>query len=131
MQINNPSDNREKAITAMIETWLQSPLITCASCGKVLLEAEMCCSNPQPMTNKEILSETAKVNQANKETRANVYGSTKDKSQRWLLSLPPGLYHFLNNTFKKRYNETLFNEKYDGLWFAKRFRRIFTVAEVI
>ena len=93
-------------------------VLHCKHCGA---EIWQCCDNPQIGTNKDHTYALIRQNKEVTKDNLNQYGSTKDKSLRFGLSLPPRLYHDLNKYFKSMYQQSLFEEKKDLHTFMKRF----------
>jgi len=125
--------SREDAIHALINMWLKDPLRKCGWCGALYNPLTFpCCEKPFIATNFDIMRQFYKELQMTKETRKNDFASTgKDKKMRWKLSFPPSLLSFLTASFKRLYDEELFNDQYTTTWFAKKFKKAFTVPERI
>lgn len=123
--------NREDAIHALINVWLKDKTRRCGWCGAVhkFPPTVPCCEQPFIATNLEIMEQFHNELKRDRQTRLNEFASTKAKRLRWTLSFPPGLLQFLQLTFKVLYKEELFNNKYNLAWFARKFRRYFTVPE--
>lgn len=113
--------NRKEAVKALINTWLKFPGHVCATCGEDYIEGMPCCENPVVGTNQEALECFLKEMKIMRETRENCYGSNKDKTLRIGVSIPSNLYHFLDKSMKRLYEERLFTEKHGMQWFAKNF----------
>lgn len=120
--------NREDAIHALINTWLNDPTQHCGWCGATFNPAEYpCCEQPFVANNKVIFKQFIKELQMDRDTLSNKYGSNKSKNLRWTLKFPPGLLSFLEQTFRRMYDEPLFTKEYDINWFAKKFYKYFSV----
>jgi hypothetical protein len=125
--------SREDAIRALINTWLKDPALRCGWCGVEYNKlTHPCCEQPFIGTNFDILKQFQDEMAISRNTRKNEFAATdKSKRMRWKLSFPPSLLEFLTITFKRMYNENLFNDKYGTTWFARKFRKYFTVPERI
>ena len=128
--------NREDAIHALINTWLKDERRWCLSCNKDfdILDWQYsgpCCVDAYLTTNSLVMKHFIKEVDITKSQNLDEYGSTKDKSMRHLLKFPPGLLQFLEISMQILYNEKLFTEEYDQVWFAKHFGKYFCVAEKI
>lgn len=114
--------NRADAIKALINTWLKFPMKSCATCGVDYMPGEpMCCEAPVICTNQVALEYFFKDLREVRETRLNCYGSNKDKTMRLGVSIPAGLYTFLDMSMNKMYGQKLFDDKHNTVWFAKNF----------
>jgi hypothetical protein len=123
---------REDAIHALINIWLKDQTKKCGWCGQVYNAMfHPCCEQPFIGTNLDIFEQFYREIKSNRDSRKNEYASTDNKSMRWKLSFPPSLLQWLTKTFKELYNEELFNSKYGTTWFAKKFRKYFTMPERI
>lgn len=124
--------DREKAYRALINEWLKDKRKYCNNCDdEFILEFMPCCEDPQISNNSGHTTAVIQVIKMIKETRDNKFASTKDKSIRWGVSLPPRLYRFLDNYEKKlEEGNRLFKTNEDMRWFAKTFP-VFAVAEKI
>lgn len=123
---------REKAIRVLINVWLRDQKMSCAYCGreKDFNRCEDCRGVDVPLaTNKQILNGFTEELTTLRETRKNKYASTEKKDLRFALSMPVGLYNFLDRAFKRIYNESLFTKEYDVNWFLKKFGRYFGVPQ--
>lgn len=134
--------SREDAIRALINFWLRDPSISCGSCGsaqsvlnlKVKEDGNVvyeCCDNVFLGDNKSHFEHFRKELRETRETRSNKYASQKDKSMRLAIQMPPALLLFLEHSFRRLYKEELFTKKYNVIWFAKKFRKEFSVPEEI
>lgn len=61
----------------------------------------------------------------------NEFASTRNKTLRQVLQFPPTLCEFLDMSMRRLYNERLFNEEYNQIWFAKKFGKYFCVPKKI
>jgi len=121
---------REDAIHALINTWLKDPTIKCGWCGTEYHPNSFpCCDKPFIGTNLEIFRQFYEQLKRDRDSRKNIFASNDGKNMRWKLSFPPGLFEWLTHTFKKMYGEELFNSRYTTSWFAKKFRKYFTIPE--
>lgn len=124
--------NREDAIHALINTWLNDPTVHCGWCGEKFNPAEYpCCEQPFVADNKTIFKQFHKELQMDRDNLTNKYGSNVSKNLRWTLKFPPGLLSFLEQSFLRMYDEPLFTKEYDINWFAKKFHRYFSVPKEI
>jgi hypothetical protein len=124
--------NREDAIHALINTWLKDTTLRCGWCGQRYYKYLMpCCEKPFIGTNLDIFQQFYTQLKEDRDTRRNEFASTKCKTMRWKLSFPPGLLEWLDKSFETTYSEKLFNEKYTANWFARKFKKYFTVPERI
>jgi hypothetical protein len=121
---------RKQAIQSMINMWLKTEVMTCATCGEPYVEGVSCCDFPVIGNNVDTLKIFLKELKKIKETRANKFASNKDKSLRFGVSMPVNLYNFLDKAMRKLYNERLFNDTHGTVWFAKNFPQ-FCVPEEI
>jgi hypothetical protein len=126
--------NREDAIHALINTWLKDPTKSCAYCGKGynyerFMAEGPCCEQPLINTNHEHMKLFQQELEVIRQTRKNKYGSNDDKTMRMGLSIPAGLYVFLDKAMIKNYGERLFTKEYDANWFMKKFGKHFQVPE--
>lgn len=120
--------SREDAIHALINTWLKDPAHRCGWCQEEYKpELFPCCEKPYIANNAAIFKQFIKEKQLSADTRANDTATNKDKSMRWALSFPPGLLKYLTLAFKTLYNEELFTEQHNVEWFARKFRKYFTI----
>jgi hypothetical protein len=123
---------REDAIHALINVWLKDPRKKCGWCGTLYHPAIMpCCEQPFIGTNLDIFDQFYRELKKDRATRRNVYASSDSKEMRWKLKFPPSLLQFLTSMFRKQYDEELFNDKYSTNWFAKKFRKYFTVPDIV
>lgn len=119
------TSDKEIAFRAIINVWLKDKTRYCAQCGK--LETEMvdgvCCEDQRVGTNWEVCQAIIRQNKDIRDTRSNDYASTKDKSLRFGVSIPPSLYYTLNSWKKGNNHKGLFDEKGEMEWFAKTFKQ--------
>lgn len=126
--------SREEAILALINLWLKDTKMSCVYCGKQdnFQDCQDCGGVEPPLgNNKQILKGFTEELNHIRSTRKNRFASTQDKSMRFGLSMPVGLYNFLIRSFRRMYNEDLFSEEYDINWFMKKFGKYFAVPEEI
>ena len=117
------TDNKWTLARAFINLWLKDKSKYCNNCGaEYKKELYPCCENPYLSTNWEITQQVIKQNKEIRKTRLNDLASTKNKTLRWGVSLPPKLYHDLNCYFKQGANESLFKNRDDVREFAKEFK---------
>lgn len=120
--------NREDAIHALINTWLNDPTVHCGWCGARFDPAEYpCCEQPFVADNKVIFKQFQRELQMDRDQLTNKFGSNSNKTMRWTLKFPPGLLSFLEKSFYRMYEEPLFTKEYDMNWFAKKFHKYFSV----
>lgn len=124
--------SREDAIHALINTWLKDARKKCGWCGAFYDPLSFpCCEKPFIACNFDIMKQFYDELQEERKIRRNDFASNKKKNMRWTLSFPPSLLAFLTHSFRVLYNEELFNDKYPITWFAKKFRKTFTMPERI
>lgn len=134
--------SREDAIRALINFWLKDPSISCGNCGshqsisnfKILDDGTaiyQCCDNMSLGDNRAHFEQFQKEIREVRETRSNKHASNPTKAMRLALQIPPSLLIFLEKSFFKLYQEQLFTKKYNVVWFAKKFRKEFSVPEEI
>lgn len=134
--------SREDAIRALINFWLKDPSISCGSCGAAKSPINLkvdsnnnvyyeCCENVFLGDNYSHFLHFREELKKTRETRSNKFASQKDKSMRLAIQIPPSLLLFLENSFRKLYKEELFNKKYNVIWFAKKFKKEFSVPQEI
>ena len=124
--------NKEQAFRAVINVWLADKTKYCNNCGIKESDVSMtvCCEDPQIGTNFDVTKAIVVQNAYIRETRRNDFASTKDKSLRFGVSLPPALYTVLDN-YKKMNNQVgLFQEDGEMVWFAKKFPMFATCKRV-
>lgn len=123
--------NRAEFIEALINVWLSDKSKKCIRCGKYFFEGDPpCCEEPYYGNNGAELRQFLKELEVVKQTRKNKYASLDDKSMRFGVSMPQSLYLFLEKVFRDKYEEPLFNDEYNAVWFAKKFP-VFAVPEEI
>lgn len=119
------TNDKELAFRAIINVWLKDKTRYCAQCG--LEETQMvdgkCCDDQMVGTNWDVCAAIIRQNERIRETRANDYGSTKDKTIRFGVSLPPSLFYTLNSWKKGNNMPALFEEDGEMTWFAKKFKQ--------
>lgn len=115
--------NKIDASRAVINTWLKDPSLYCNNCdldSKYFLATESCCENPQIGRNIDHMMGGIRQNKVLREIAENDYGSTKDKSLRFAVSMPPRLLRVLEDYFAK-HGEKLFTDKKELHEFMKAF----------
>jgi len=125
---------REGAIHALINFWLKDPVLRCGWCGaRYFPNKPPCCEKPFIGNNALVMRQFYEDQKMIRETRKNVYASMKGRGtkniMRWTLSFPPSLLRFLEGAFYRLYDEKLFHDKYNQVWFAKRFGKYFQIPE--
>lgn len=124
--------SREDAIHALMNMWLKQPQRWCVGCNAEFNPLTWpCCDDPYLTTNQLVFKRFVEDMKRTREEQANKFGSTQDKSMRYLLRFPPGLCEFLEMSMQRMYNEKLFTPENDQIWFAKKFGKYFCVAEVV
>lgn len=122
------------AINAFLHMWVKDQTLYCGNCGMVaipeMLAIESCCDNPQIGRNIDHLRGVLRQNQLRKkELNNNVYGSNKENTFRYAISLPVKLLQDLEQYFKS-HGEKLFNNNKELHAFMRKFPQL-TVAEVV
>lgn len=134
--------SREDAIRSIINFWLKDPQLSCGHCGAnvsaehlvVLPNGQLgyqCCENVCIGDNKAHFEQFQRELREVRETRKNKFASNDKKNMRLALQFPPGLLLFLEKSMKKLYKEELFNDNHDVAWFSRKFKREFSVPEVL
>jgi hypothetical protein len=132
MQIKTGS--KEDAVHALINLWLKDTRKSCAYCGRSRFfeDCGICeGKNPPLGTNAEILEGFYEELKEVRATRKNKFASNNSKDFRLGISMPIGLYQFLDKTFKEKYKVNLFDEKGDLNWFMKKFGKYFAIPEEV
>lgn len=115
------TENRREAYQALINTLLKDNTRYCNTCGKNYNINHMpCCEDPQIGTNLDITKAVIEQNKWLRETAANDYASTKDKTLRFGISVPQYLYAALDN-YERKYGRKFLTSDADVVWFAKNF----------
>lgn len=115
------TNNKEEAFRAVINTWLKDETMYCNNCLEFYKEGVVCCDTPQVGRNMDHCKGVIDQNKILRETRANDFASTEDKSIRWGLSLPPDLIRTFDNYKKSLGQPGIFKEPGEIVWFAKKF----------
>ena len=116
------------AARAVINTWLKDQSVYCNHCNldsKYFLASESCCENPQIGRNIDHMMGGVKQNRIIREIAKNEYGSTKGKTLRYAVSMPPRLLMTLEDYFDK-HDEKLFNDNKELHKFMKAFPALCT-----
>jgi len=142
MEVTNPpphyimstitTNSRVEYIRAMINECLRADYMSCASCGELITNDRLdipCCEQPVWGTNKEHFRRFISEKKELTRTRMNSYGSNKDKTIRWGVSIPTFIYEFIRGALKP-YGEKVVDDKYDVQWWMKHFP-MFCVPEKI
>jgi len=124
------TNNKEKAFRAVINTWLKDKTVYCNACGKDFSGDPNCCEEPQIGRNMDHCMGVIKQNKMIRETRANDFASTSDKTLRLGVSIPPGLYTLLDNFKTMNGKPKLFREDGELNWFMKTFPQFRTANRV-
>ncbi len=127
----NITTDKWDSAKSIINIWLDDPTIYCNNCGENFNAEfpEKCCDNVQLGRNFDHAYGLFQQNIERRKMQINIYGSTKDKTMRACVSLPPKLMQILEGFFKK-YDEKLFNNDKELKQFMRRFPQ-FTVPESI
>lgn len=80
-----------------------------------------CCDDQAIGNNVQVCEAIIEQNKDIRATRLNDFGSTKDKSWRLGVSLPPSLYYTIDKWKRANTGVGLFNEPDEMTWFAKKF----------
>lgn len=111
------------AARALHNTLLKDQSMYCNSCGDSYVPELMpCCDTPEIGKHIDFCVAVAKQNKELRESRSNGLASTKDKSMRWGLSIPPVFFKELCDSFKNMYGEKLLATKQDFRGFLKHFK---------
>lgn len=114
-------NNKAEAFRAVINMWLHDKEVYCNYCGSHPDEStQLCCDNPQVGRNIDHCRGVIKQNKEMRSNRLNQFGSTKDNSIRYGLSLPPQLYQLLKR-YSESHGEKFLGSKEDINWFMKKF----------
>jgi len=119
--VSTPS--RAKYVRAMINECLRHDYISCAACGELITNDRLdipCCETPVWGTNKEHLRRFMIEKQEMTNSRLNQFGSNKNKTIRFGLSIPIFLYQFIQGALRQ-YGEEVIDDKYDITWWMKNF----------
>lgn len=113
----------------MINTLLKDETIYCNECGSTYLGFP-CCANPHLGKHVDFVQAIIRQNRDTLDTRLNDTGSTKDKSIRWGLSLPPRFLKDLETGFKTMYQEKIFKDSKEMHRFMREFPAFATCSKV-
>jgi hypothetical protein len=121
------------AVQAFINTWLKDQTLYCNHCG-MLFDKNFfpCCENPQVGSNIDHTMGLIKQNKEMSKMRLNEFASTKKKTMRWGVSIPPKLLHDLEKYLKSTSgdDEKLFNNNKELHQFMRRFP-VFKIPEKV
>ena len=110
------------AVEAFINTWLKDQTLYCNYCGELFDERFFpCCENPQVGRNIDHTMGLIRQNKEMKKIRDNEFASTKKKTLRWGISIPPKLLHDLEKYVKSNGDTKLFNNTREFHQFMRRF----------
>lgn len=118
------TNKKEPAFQAIINTWLKDKQLYCNECGKdfnPLKDSPLCCDTPTIGRNIDHCMQIVKQNKEVAKSRLNDFGSNKDKTMRFSLSMPIGLFYMLDNYKKSLGLPGLFKEQGEQVWFMKTF----------
>lgn len=120
--------NKWIAVRSFINYWLKDKTYYCNVCGMPFDPRDKenghwkpCCEEPQIGRNIDHCMGVVKQNKELQKVRINDVGSTKDKSFRWGISMPPRLMKDLEDHFRSKYKEKLFNDQKELRQFMKEF----------
>ncbi len=117
--------SREDAYRAIINVWLKDKALYCNNCGKSfnpLKDSPLCCEEPHIGKNIDHCKGLVDQNKARTSTRKNQYASVQDKTIRWGISMPIGLFYVIDNWKTSQGKPGLFKEKGELHWFMKTFK---------
>lgn len=110
------------AVRCLLNLILKDTRLYCNNCDNDYDEKEpICCESPQIGSHMTHLKAVAKQNESHRELMKDEFGSMKNKDMRWGISMPPRVFHILNKTFLRTYNEKLFRDQKDMHKFMKAF----------
>lgn len=115
------TNNKEEAFRALINGWLKDQTLYCNNCLEFYKQDVVCCENPHVGRNMDHCKGVIDQNKMLRETRANDFASTKDKSMRWGISMPPDLLRIMDKYKKSLDQPGLFKEPGEIEWFARKF----------
>jgi len=96
------------AARAILNTILKDKRLYCNWCGAAYDPNDFpCCDNPQVGSHIDHLKGVIKQNKEIRKTRKNDFASLKNKSFRWAVSFPAGLWHEWERCFKNSQKEKL------------------------
>lgn len=109
-------------VKAFITTWLKDQQLYCNYCGSFFDKNFFpCCENPQVGRNIDHTMGLIKQNKEMTKSRLNEFGSTKKKTLRWGVSIPPKLLHDLEKYLKTLGEKKLFNNNREFHQFMRKF----------
>lgn len=117
-------NNKWEALHAVINTWLKDQRKYCNNCGQTFQpELGACCADMAIGTNFDVTLAIKRQNQIAREGLANDHASMKEhKQMRWGVSIPPDLFHTLDNYMKAHgHKKGLFETPSDLNKFMKKF----------
>lgn len=125
-------NDKWEALHAVINKWLKDQTRYCNNCGKDFYpEIGACCDDPQIGTNWDFCMAIKEQNKRHRDALSNDLATLGGKkNMRWGVSIPPDLYHTLNNYMKQHGHKGVFEEKSDLNKFMRKFP-IFTIAKKI
>ena len=121
---------KETQLRQFIEKWIKDPHLYCSNCGEPWRECPegcepfICCDRMQICTNLVSLYAVIQENKILRETRGNAFASTKDKSIRMGLSLPPKLLFDLEGFCANTLKEPLWRDYNEMNDFMKEFPQL-------
>lgn len=121
-----------------MNTWLKDETPYCNNCDTDFFGQdprhwthwEHCCEDPFITNNMNVARLIVDQNKELRKSRKNKYASDDEKNMRLGASLPARLYHTLNQYCMQHGEPGLFYDKYDVIWFCKKFP-MFSVPETI
>jgi len=123
------TNNKWDAVRAMINTLLKDKTLYCNECGADYVDGR-CCERPHIGRHADFVQDIICQNKDIMATRLNDTGSTKDKTMRWGLSLPPRFLSELEVGFKSMYQEKLFKDAHEMHRFMREFPAFATCSKV-
>jgi len=116
----------------LVNEWLAKPGRRCANCdAETLAECDACDRDDCYIsTNMQCLQQVIKQNQMEREYSHNDFNSTKDKTMRGLLAIPPGLLKHLEHGWLTKYQEGFLSKPGEIHIFAKKFPQL-TIARKV
>lgn len=125
------TSNKEAAFKAVINTWLKDKRVYCNNCGHDFKpELGKCCESPEIGKNIDVMLAIVQQNKNLRAEQFNDLGSSRDKTIRFGVSLPPDLYQILDKYCRDHGDKGLFADAKDLNWFMKKFK-CFTIPKEI